>query len=173
MTDPLTQLLNRRGFSRLGDRRLHTSVERSLPVCAVAIDLDGFKQVNDTHGHEAGDLVLTEVARLLRTNIDSSDLIGRLGGDEFAFLLMNVSQDIAQQVVQRVADACVGQTVQFQNGETAKISFSIGVATCQKPTRRTTLADLLAAADEAMYTSKRAGAGGIMYTEFPGQQKAG
>ena len=173
MTDPLTQLLNRRGFSRLGDRRLHTSVERSLPVCAIAIDLDGFKQVNDTHGHEAGDQVLAEVARLLRANIDSSDLIGRLGGDEFAIFLMNVSEDTARQIAERVASACVGQVIPIGGGATTTISFSIGVTTCRTPTHKTKLADLLTAADEAMYTSKRAGKGGITVTEFPGQKKAG
>ncbi len=172
MTDPLTQILNRRGFDRLGERRLRTAVERGLPVCAVVIDLDGFKQVNDTHGHDAGDLILTEVARLLRSNIDSSDLIGRLGGDEFAILQINVDQEIAKKIVERVAKACLGQTVQLGDGKHASVGFSIGAATCEKPTGKTLVSDLLTAADEAMYASKRLGPGGITFTQFPGQQKA-
>jgi len=172
VTDPLTQILNRRGFDRLGERRLRTAVERGLPICAVVIDLDGFKQVNDTHGHDAGDLILTEVAKLLRSNIDSSDLIGRLGGDEFAILQINVNEQISQQIVQRVAKACLGQTVQLGDGKQAKVGFSIGAATCEKPTGKTLIRDLLTAADEAMYASKRAGPGGVTFTRFPAQQRA-
>jgi len=172
MTDPLTQILNRRGFDRLGERRLRTAVERGLPVCAVVIDLDGFKQVNDTYGHDAGDLILTEVARLLRSNIDSSDLIGRLGGDEFAILQINVDREIAQRIVQRVADTCLGQTVRLGEDKQAKVGFSIGATTCEKPTSKTLVSDMLTAADEAMYASKRRGPGEITFTQFPAQKKA-
>jgi diguanylate cyclase (GGDEF)-like protein len=172
MTDPLTHILNRRGFARLAEHRLRTAVERGLPVCAVVIDLDGLKQVNDTHGHDAGDQLLTEVANLLRSNIDSSDLIGRLGGDEFAILQINVNQQIARRIAQRVADACLGQTAQLGDGKTARISFSIGATTCEKPTSKTLIADMLSEADQAMYTSKRAGTGGITFTQFPAQKKA-
>lgn len=173
VTDPLTQILNRRGFNRLAERRLRTAIERGLPICVVMIDLDRFKQVNDTHGHDAGDLILTEAARLLRSNIDSSDLIGRLGGDEFAILQINVDQQIAKKIVERVANACIGQNVRIGEGKSAQISFSIGATTCARPTSKTLIADLLAAADEAMYTSKRAGAGGVTFTEFPGQRRVG
>ena len=93
MTDPLTQVLNRRGFNRLGERRIHTAAERCLPICAVMIDLDGFKAINDTLGHDAGDIMLMEVAKQIRGNIDSSDLFGRLGGDEFAILQLNVDEE--------------------------------------------------------------------------------
>ena len=173
MTDPLTQILNRRGFDRLGERRLGSAVERGLPVCAVVIDLDGFKQVNDTFGHDAGDLILTEVAKSLRGNIDSSDLIGRLGGDEFAIFQINVNQEIARQIVKRVCDTCQGKTVRIAEGKTTEIGFSVGVATCEKPTTKTRLVELFAAADDAMYQSKRAGSGSITFTAFPGQQRAG
>jgi len=172
MTDPLTQILNRRGFNQLGERRLRTATERGLPVCAVVIDLDGFKQVNDTYGHDAGDLILTEVAKLLRSNIDSSDLIGRLGGDEFAILQINVNKEIAQQIIHRVVKACVGQTVQLGDGKQAKVAFSIGAATCEKPTAKTLVSDIISTADEAMYQSKRQGSGQAVFVEFPGAPKA-
>ncbi len=172
MTDPLTQILNRRGFQRLGERRLLTAVERGLPVCAVVIDLDGFKQINDTFGHDTGDLILTEVARLLRSNIDSSDLIGRLGGDEFAILQINVNRETAQKIVERVVRACVGQAVQLGDGKQARVGFSVGAVTCEKPTTNTLVCDMLTAADEAMYTSKKTHAGGITFTDFLGQKKA-
>ncbi len=173
MTDPLTQILNRRGFDRLGERRLRTAVERGLPVCAVMIDLDGFKQVNDTYGHDAGDQILIEIAKLLRGNIDSSDLIGRMGGDEFAIFQINVDQELARKIVKRVADICQSRKIRIAGGEEVVVRFSVGAATCEKPTTKTLLADLLAAADEAMYQSKHAGAGSVTFTEFPGQQRAG
>ena len=97
------------------------------------------------------------------------------GGQRWAgvFPAINVSEDTARQIIQRVADACVGQVIPIGGGATTTISFSIGVTTCRTPTHKTKLADLLTAADEAMYTSKRAGKGGITVTEFPGQKKAG
>lgn len=172
MTDPLTQVLNRRGFNRLATRRIENAMERGLPICAVVIDLDGFKQVNDTHGHDAGDRMLIEVAKNLRENIDSSDLFGRLGGDEFAILQLNVSADIARQIALRVAKACMGKKVDLGNGRDAALRFSIGAATCAHPGRGTQIADLLAAADEAMYTSKRNGSGKVTFVEFPARQQA-
>lgn len=173
MTDPLTQILNRRGFNRLGERRLRTAVERGLPVCVVMIDLDGFKQVNDAFGHDAGDKMLAYVANLLRSNIDSSDLIGRLGGDEFAIFQINVTDEIARRIVQRVVDACVGKAVELGEGQSTQISFSIGAATCAKPTSQSQISDLLSVADDAMYASKRAGTGGITFTEYTGRRQAG
>jgi diguanylate cyclase (GGDEF)-like protein len=171
MTDPLTQILNRRGFDRLAERRVRTAVERGLPICAVVIDLDGFKQINDTYGHEAGDLMLIEVAKLLRGNIDSSDLIGRMGGDEFMILQININQEIARKILERVANACQHQMVQFGDGKQAEVAFSIGAATCEKPTTKTLISEMLSAADNAMYASKREGPGRITFTEFTTAQK--
>ncbi len=172
VTDPLTQVLNRRGFDRLSERRMRTAVERGLPVCAVALDLDGFKRVNDTFGHDAGDRMLTELANHVRLNIASGDLFGRLGGDEFALFLVNVDPENAQRIVHRIARACHGKPVDFGDGRQAPLCFSVGAVTCPKPTANTRVADLFAAADEAMYASKRSGPGGVTVAKFPGQQKA-
>lgn len=172
ITDPLTQLLNRRGFQRMAERRLDTAIERGLPVCAVAIDLDEFKQINDTFGHDAGDMVLTEVARLLKQNLNSSDLISRLGGDELVVFLINVDKPVAEQIVRRVTKACHGQTIEMEDGRSIQISFSVGAATCEKPTTKTRVMDMVAAADEAMYQSKKAGSGEITFADFPAQKKA-
>lgn len=172
VTDPLTRVLNRRGFDRLGERRMRTAVERGLPVCAVVMDLDGFKRINDTFGHDAGDKMLTELADQIHRNIASGDLFGRLGGDEFAVLLVNVGHEDAQRIVQRIARACQGKPVDFADGRQAPLCFSVGSATCAKPTANIRVGDLVAAADEAMYASKRAGPGRVTVIEFPGQQKA-
>lgn len=172
ITDPLTQLLNRRGFQRMAERRLGTSVERGLPVCTVEIDLDGFKQINDTHGHDAGDKVLIELARLLKENLDSSDLIGRLGGDEFAMFLINVDRSTAQRIIKRVTRACHESPVDLGEGRQAQIRLSVGAVTCEKPSSNALLVDMIAAADEAMYESKRKDSGTVTFSEYPSQKKA-
>lgn len=172
VTDPLTQVLNRRGFDRLSERRMQSAVERGLPICAVALDLDGFKQVNDTYGHEAGDKMLTKLASLVSQNIASGDLFGRLGGDEFAIFLVNVGYEDAQRIVHRITLACQGKPVIFSDGQQAPLRFSVGAVTCTKPTAKTRIANLFAAADEAMYASKRSGPGGVTIAEYPGQQLA-
>ncbi|MEZ6192691.1 MAG: diguanylate cyclase [Phycisphaerales bacterium] len=172
VTDPLTQVLNRRGFDRLSERRMQTAIDRGLPVCAVVLDLDGFKRVNDTFGHDAGDKMLTEFAEQVRKNIASGDLFGRLGGDEFAIFLVNVNNEDAQRIVQRIARACHGKPVDFGNGRQAQLCFSVGAVTCPKPDAQTRVADLLTAADDAMYASKRSGPGGVTVSEYPGHKKA-
>ncbi len=172
MTDPLTQVLNRRGFNRLGERRIHTATERCLPICAVMIDLDGFKAINDTLGHDAGDIMLIEVAKQIRNNIDSSDLFGRLGGDEFAILQLNVDEETARNIIERVAAACNGKTVHLGQNRQATLRLSIGATICNNPGKQTLINDLIAAADEAMYISKRAANGQVTFTQYPSMSKA-
>ena len=172
VTDPLTQLLNRRGFTRLGERRLGGAVDRGLPVCVISIDMDGFKLINDTYGHDAGDQVLIEFAQCLKHNITSSDLISRLGGDEFALLMVNVNKGNADRIVQRLSDACARTRIDIGGGNIVRPRFSVGVATCDRPTPSTTLASLLAASDEAMYQSKRMGTGEVTYVGLPDSKKA-
>ena len=172
VTDPLTQVLNRRGFDRLSERRMQAAVDRGLPVCAVVMDLDGFKRVNDTFGHDAGDKMLIELADHVRKNIASGDLFGRLGGDEFAIFLVNVGAEDAQRIVHRIARTCQGKPVDFGDGRQAPLCFSVGAVTCPRPTANTRVADLLTAADEAMYASKRSGPGGVTIGPYPGRQKA-
>jgi diguanylate cyclase (GGDEF)-like protein len=172
MTDPLTQVLNRRGFNRLAERRMQTAVERDLPICAMVLDLDGFKQINDTHGHEAGDRMLIELAQQVRKNIDSSDLFGRLGGDEFAILQINVDHKIARRIAHRVVETCMGHMVDLGDGKQAPLRFSVGAATCNRPNRDISIADLISTADEAMYVNKRSGSGGVTFVDFPARQQA-
>ncbi|HEX7008379.1 MAG TPA: HDOD domain-containing protein, partial [Phycisphaeraceae bacterium] len=81
-TDPLTRVLNRRGFTQFAQRRIEEVARRRLGACCIVVDIDNFKAVNDQFGHEGGDQILRGVARLLRRHLDRSDLLGRLGGDE-------------------------------------------------------------------------------------------
>jgi diguanylate cyclase (GGDEF)-like protein len=142
--DPLTGLGNRRALDESLGRELarHIRYQRSLSL--VVVDLDGFKQVNDTHGHAAGDRVLATVGRRL-SEIRGADAAFRLGGDEFAVLLPETTSDAAELVARRIARQIREDTFPHE------VSATWGVAAATGPDP----ADLLAAADRELYTRKR------------------
>jgi diguanylate cyclase (GGDEF)-like protein len=158
--DHLTGLPNR----ALLDDRLTEAVDELLPGAHVAVlllDLDGFKQVNDEHGHAAGDHLLITVAERLRIGLRPGDTAARLGGDEFAVLLIGLDGPAAaQEVVNRLLDE-IQQPVELPFGQLHP-KVSIGIALRQGPA---TIADLLHDADVAMYAAKAAGKGTV--AEFP------
>ncbi|PWN02366.1 two-component system response regulator [Nocardioides silvaticus] len=149
LEDPLTGLANRRVFSD----RLDEAVVRASSagrVCAVLfIDLDGFKVVNDTHGHAAGDAVLTDVARRLRSSVRQGDTIARLGGDEFAVLCEATDLDAVAETAARIEEEL--SYVAVIDGQRVRVSASVGFATADRAGSPDTL---LRRADEAMYASK-------------------
>ena len=148
LTDILTGLPNRRWFYReLGDV-VDGEGERAGSVALAMIDLDGFKEVNDTLGHQAGDVVLELVARRLESALEGFGTLARLGGDEFAFL---VREDLAENSARRIADAL---TTGFSvDGFTLSIGASVGIAIY--PTHASDADSLLRRADIAMYEAKR------------------
>jgi diguanylate cyclase (GGDEF)-like protein/PAS domain S-box-containing protein len=150
--DPLTELVNRREFERqLGE--LVADRRRRAPACALFIDLDHFKQVNDSVGHGAGDELLKQIARVLQIRLRDEDTVARLGGDEFAVLLRGCNLKQAAQVAEQIraeVHAC-GKVKQAPVGVTA----SIGVVEISDAF--STLAAVLDAADQACYAAKRSG----------------
>lgn len=151
--DALTGLLNRRGIEhRLTDalRALH-----GQGLALMLLDLDGFKQVNDTYGHEAGDRVLATVARQLEGVIRRTDLVARLGGDEFVVVLQSLeSSDTARFIAAKIVST-LSRPIALADGQSAQIGASIGVAYTES---RHDIGDaLMRRADEAMYEAKRAG----------------
>ncbi len=159
MSDPLTGLLNRMGFIRMLQEQFR--VARSRPSAWVAlllIDLDRFKPVNDTFGHDAGDQVLIGVGQMLQGLVRKSDLVGRVGGDEFVILLMDVEQPEAiEKIAQKIL---AGAATPYYIGaeRTVRIGASIGIALSQLA--QATQEVLFKQADEAMYEAKRAGRNG-------------
>lgn len=164
-TDPLTRLLNRRGFVHLAAKRLEMAAERNVPVCMVVVDMDDFKAVNDRFGHEAGDLVLRGLAKVLRTKLDRSDLIGRLGGDEFAALLMGLDEADARKAIERVSQSCRSARVRVTPGDAVTIHASVGAAFCPQ-CAGVKVDDLIAAADGSMYERKRNGKSGVCFAMY-------
>ncbi len=164
-TDPLTNVLNRRGFTHLARHRLEAAREAQCGVCCMMLDLDDLQPLNDAHGHNAGDLVLRELATLLLNNVDRSDIIGRIGGDEFAILLTGVERDQAQQVVQRVFDACCDQPVRVSDDHVHTIRISLGAIYVAPDCRVWDVEAIMNAADVTMYDRKRDGKRGILFRD--------
>jgi len=156
-TDALTGLLNRKGFVEELARRLHRNEIEGRPGALLFLDMDDFKQVNDRHGHAAGDTVLRAAAAEIRAGIRSGDLAARLGGDEFSIWLDGISPGAAEgrviDLVSRARNLCARVP-----GLGIPLGFSVGLA-CYDPTRAEELEALMARADAAMYEAKRAGKG--------------
>mgnify|MGYP005847276017 CR=1 FL=1 len=165
LTDPLTRLLNRRGFLRLAERRLQDAARHNTPLGVMMVDLDGFKAINDTHGHEAGDMLLRGVAKLLRRGLARGDLIARIGGDEFAVLIGHVNREQSQSVAQRLERAARGAAIRVSPDQTIAVRMSIGFLFIERPGRTVTIEQLLSGADELMYQRKRAGKAGMTWSD--------
>ena len=155
LRDPLTGLANRR-FLQENERRLVAAAKRSgRQMALLAVDLDDFKAVNDTHGHAAGDTVLVTSAERMKGLLRESDLIARFGGDEFVIVLGEVADAAAaREVAHRVVEQ-LGQPVPLPGGGSARIGASVGIAMCCASDE--TLNDLFRKADEALYAAKRDG----------------
>lgn len=154
MTDPLTGLLNRRGFEAKLEQALSLQ-DRPLDgrLALIMVDLDLFKEVNDTHGHDAGDAVLKSVGRRLSALVRRSDLVGRMGGDEFVVLVTAVERPESLVSLARKIIRAVSQRCEIGAGRSVRIGASLGIALSQGgPECRT---QLLREADEAMYRAKR------------------
>jgi len=156
MTDALTGLPNRRsGLARLG-MLWSEATEGGTPLSVLMIDGDGFKQVNDTHGHAAGDAVLCRLAQVLSENVRTDDVVCRLGGDEFLVVCPKTDEAGARRVAEALV-AAVGASVLHVDGVPLRQSVSVGVAS-RAPGMGGHEA-LLRAADQAVYAAKAAGRG--------------
>ena len=155
MTDALTGLYNRRSMESLLQREVALAERHTHALSLVMIDLDRFKQVNDQHGHAAGDHLLKSFADCVRITLRKTDLAFRYGGDEFVIALPQTPVDQARQVVEKLrqAFAAVDFTHAITQLETQP-TLSIGLAEREKRTNILTLENLLAAADHAMYEAK-------------------
>ncbi|HEY8564433.1 MAG TPA: GGDEF domain-containing protein [Beijerinckiaceae bacterium] len=147
--DPLTGLLNRRGFERDLARAVAYRARYGTPAALLLFDLDGFKPINDAHGHQAGDEALKHVAEVLRRNVRASDSIGRLGGDEFALILWHAAEDVAALKASSLL-ALIATPVTLGPAR-VDLGASVGVTALEKGD---TPAEAIARADRAMYAHK-------------------
>jgi diguanylate cyclase (GGDEF)-like protein/PAS domain S-box-containing protein len=152
--DPLTNLPNRKLFWDRSAQALSLAKRRGSGVAILCIDLDAFKAVNDTLGHDAGDALLREVALRLKSRVRDSDTVVRMGGDEFAVIMPDVSDSDSAVLIARELVASLGHRFDLPQG-TAQISGSIGVALY--PQHALSAETLTRCADMAMYSAKRSG----------------
>ncbi len=150
--DKLTGLLNREAFAKKGAELLKAADQYALGYALLFVDLDRFKQVNDTLGHSAGDAALCRVAAALKGSVKATDAVCRYGGDEFVAILHNYSDVEVAQTIGKITHAA-----KTQAGNSLEISLSIGIIYVPARSSAQKLDDLIAQADAFMYQSKRAG----------------
>lgn len=158
--DALTGLPNRAYFMEKLESTFHTNIEEKGDIVCIYFDLDGFKNVNDIHGHKTGDNLLQSVAENVKKVIRSTDTFARLGGDEFTMLLdKKTSISDAIKLSQRIIGAI--ESIKHLNGKDIKVSCSIGIAHLPSACEVSPLSpeELLKIADEAMYKAKKGGKG--------------
>jgi diguanylate cyclase (GGDEF)-like protein/PAS domain S-box-containing protein len=154
MTDELTGLANRRSFFIQGNEEIKRARRYHTPLTLLMLDIDGFKYVNDTYGHETGDVVLQCIANILQENCREVDLAGRLGGEEFGILLPNTIAADAATLAERLRQAIESQGCSVQDRQMS-VTASIGVAAYSEEALN--LDALLRKADTAMYLAKHQG----------------
>jgi diguanylate cyclase (GGDEF)-like protein len=170
--DPLTQLANRRLLSKHLERAIAGIVRHKIYGALLLLDLDGFKPVNDAHGHNAGDAVLVEVAKRMQSITRSEDIVARLGGDEFLVLISNLDSD--ERTARDKASLIATKLINLVNepydfhGVTLRVGVSIGIRLLGSEGLATEKA--ISEADMAMYRAKQAGGGCAVFFE-PGEDK--
>ncbi len=149
--DPLTSLFNRRSLERALEEFFTLCKQSKMSFSLVLIDLDGFKYVNDNYGHNVGDLVLANVAKVLRTNMRAKDIVGRWGGDEFVAVMPNTDLENAKKVVERIKSKIEKMEILAED-RGFKISISAGVV--QYGENFQSWLDMIKEADRLMYEDK-------------------
>jgi diguanylate cyclase (GGDEF)-like protein len=159
VTDDLTQLYNSRYLSQVLRRETKRASRSNRPLSLLFVDLDGFKSINDTHGHLFGSRALVEAASVIRASARETDMVARFGGDEFALILPDTGSEGAAAVGDRVRDRIAAFSFLRSDGLNIRLTVSVGVATL--PDVAATADGLIQAADEAMYWVKDHGKNGI------------
>jgi diguanylate cyclase (GGDEF)-like protein len=159
VTDDLTQLYNWRYMQQVLRRETKRALRGNRPLSLLFVDLDGFKSINDSHGHLFGSRALVESAGVIRASARETDIVARFGGDEFALVLPDTASDGAVSVGERIRDRLAAHRFLEGDGLSIALTASVGVATL--PDVAAAAEELIQAADEAMYWVKSHGKNGI------------
>lgn len=158
--DPLTRLFNRRYMEETLEREIHQAIRRRLPLGILMIDLDHFKQFNDTYGHDGGDTLLRALGEFLQSHIRASDIACRYGGEEFLLIMPDTTLEAAKQRAEQLSQAIRALEVSHEGKPLGKVTLSIGVAIF--PEHGEDGNAVVRAADEALYEAKEAGRNRVM-----------
>jgi len=162
-TDSLTNLYNHRSLHEALDKEVERSRRHDHSLAVLMMDIDGFKLFNDTYGHQEGDRVLRQMARMLKREIRFNDIAGRYGGDEFMLILPETSRDEAVACANRILEAAAQEQVQPREGENLPMSLSIGLAIFPDHSRHKE--ELIAYADASLREAKEAAGGNLVVAD--------
>lgn len=158
--DPLTGALNRRAFLEITTNEIYRLRREGHPFTIAYIDLDKFKEVNDTHDHGTGDFLLQTVVKTIDAHLRRTDVVSRLGGDEFAILFTNTDEQAALVAIHKIRDQMDASMKQHK----LEVTFSIGVLTCIAAPKN--VDEIITLADNLMYEVKRSGKNGIRHAVY-------
>jgi diguanylate cyclase (GGDEF)-like protein len=165
VTDGLTGLANHRNFRECLAEEFRNSKKNKTPLSLILLDIDCFKEYNDTYGHPAGDRVLQSLARVLTRNARESDLVARYGGEEFAVLLPHTSAEDSIAIAERLRKA-----VESTHWDFRSVTASFGVSTLEG--QKITVNELIEQADKALYVSKNLGRNRVTHYGYRTQSVA-
>ncbi len=157
LIDPLTQIPNSRAFYEFAEREFKRFSRYGRPIAVAYIDLDNFKSVNDSSGHQEGDRLLHVLAKELEKHVRSTDMAARIGGDEFAVFLTEINESDSKKVINTLRD----DIVTLMNVNNWPVTVSIGVVLLYKPTE--SVLEMIKLADGLMYQVKQGGKNGIRF----------
>ncbi len=164
-TDPMTELANRRAYLQRLEEELERVAEGAMPMSLLMIDIDHFKNINDTYGHATGDAVIKAVAGVLVTCTRDVDMVGRLGGEEFSVLLRDTDKEGAEFVATRIRQTIESLEVDFGEVTGVRVTASVGGTTVER--EKTTQDKVLSTADAALYESKENGRNKVTWSCSP------
>ena len=152
LTDELTGLYNQRGFLAVAEQQLKVARRTGQTFSLLYADMDGLKQINDTHGHQEGSQAIQQLAEILRRTFREADTIARIGGDEFAILLIDTTPSSVKIPLARLDELLLNYNM--RESHDYQLSLSVG-AVCVDPVDGCSIGELLMKADQAMYENKK------------------
>jgi len=174
ITDPLTKVYNRRYLDRRLDEEVARAKRYALELSVLMLDIDHFKRVNDTYGHQAGDVTLTTLCSLVKNSLRDLDVVARYGGEEFLVICTNTNINGAALVAERIRQLIESHQVEITNGsgarQTIQISISIGVAGLGASVD--SKEKLVQAADQALYRAKEEGRNRVIVSMAEARESA-
>jgi diguanylate cyclase (GGDEF)-like protein len=155
--DGLTSLYNRAYLETILPQYFEACLGANQPLSAIFLDIDHFKNINDTFGHQAGDCILISIARVLKSTMRTSDIAARYGGEEFVCLLPNTDAQAVKMVGERLRSAIAASPHKVENDLDIDVRASVGCSTCSAENIFDNPSELLELADQCLYAAKRTG----------------